>query len=83
MKRKLLTVVIGFAAFAVGLWLLFPLGCSDFDAGPGVGPQRGGCPQNDTHIGLLWPNIGTGLVFAPLVALIVGVAVGRYAWRRL
>lgn len=83
MMRKFLAVAIGLVVGGVVLWFFFPQGCFDADSPPGLALPRGGCPQNDTHIGLLWPNIATGLVFAPLLALLVGGLAGRFAWGRL
>ncbi len=83
MKARFLAVGLGLLALGLILWLFFPLGCFESGGPSVVGPRRGECPENLTHVGLLWPNVWSGIGGAGLLALIVGVAVDTYAWRRL
>ena len=75
--------LVGLLVAALVLWVLFPLGCFVSDSGPGGTRQPGECPNSLTHLGIEWPNINTGLVLAPLIALLIGWFVGRVAWKKL
>jgi hypothetical protein len=82
--RRTVAFGVGVVVNAAALWLLFPLGCFvESDGGPS-GPRRPGeCPKSLTHLGIEWPNINTGLVLAPPIAIAIGRLVGRFVWKRL
>lgn len=84
MRPRLAAIGIALATMAVVLYLFLPLGCFEDDSGPGVPRnRRGECPQNPSHVGVLWPNAPTGVVGAGVLSQLVGWAAGAYAWRRL
>ena len=83
MSRRLIAVGLGVLVAGAVLFLLWPLGCWVAESIPGIEQRaRGGCPKNLSHSGLEWPNIWTGLVAAPVLAMLAGVYSGVYAWRR-
>lgn len=74
----LIALVLGAAAAA----LVFPLGCTVYDAPPGFIPPEPECPAAATILGFFWPNIFIGLVLSPVFGLLVAMVVGRILWRR-
>ena len=81
--RRAAAIGLGLAAFLVTLFLVFPQGCFEADRGPGSFERRPGeCPGSLTRIGYEWTDGATGLFVAPLLAILIGTAVGAFLWKR-
>ena len=81
--RRAAAIGLGLMSFLITLVLLFPQGCFEADRGPGNFDRRPGeCPGSLTRSGFEWTDGATGLFVAPLLAILIGIAVGVLLWKR-